>query len=781
VKGAAGTLASVVLIIAIGTGSYIGLRSSQRILERSQANYYRDRKLADFWIHVKKAPLTSLDRVASEPEIAELHGRVVFDVILDLPGVTRPLGGRLISTPERMFEETINGLYLVRGSGFSPTRDEEVIISDAFARSHDLQIGDRVKVILNRKRESFTIVGTAISPEYVYMVRGPGDIVPDARHFCVMYVKDRFARDVLDFKNACNEIVGRFNPQMDVDHEAFLARFERVMDPYGVLEVVPRERQASHRVLSDELQGLAVSARVMPTIFLGVAALVLNIVMLRLVRRQRTTIGTLKALGYSNREVTQHYLSFGVAVGVVGGVAGAILGVGMSYGMVDMYRVFFQFPSFDFQLFPDLILTGVAISTIFAVGGTLRGIRAVIRLQPAEAMRQTPPERGGAIFLERFRWLWRKLSFRSHLALRSVFRNRFRSFTSVASCGLSVAIIFLSLVMYDSFLYLVDYQFDLVARSDVDIGMRNEKSIRSLYEVRTLPGVDYAEPVLGLRCDLRHGRYGRRMTITGLASDHRLTTPRLADGELIEIPPDGLVLARKLAELLHAKIGDEIDVTPVRGRRETKAVRVASVANTYLGMDCYADIRFLSGLVGESLAVNGLQLETNATETDDLHRLIKTLPNAQGLSVRADTKANIERTLIETSVFSIGIMVVFAGAIAFGTTLNNSLVEIGDRLREISTFRVLGYGPRQVAGILIRQSMITFTIGLILAYPLGYLMIKAMVEAYDSELYRLPVIVRPSVVLATGLLAILFVLFAQAIVYWRIRSMDWLEGVQVKE
>lgn len=779
--GSAGTLLSVVAIIAIGTGSFIGLGSAQRILEASQRAYYRQYRFADFWVDVKKAPLSAVERIASLPEITALEDRVVFDVILDLQGEVRPLTGRLISTPARGFDRTLNGICLIRGSGFSDDRDTEVILSEAFAKAHDLQIGDQIGLILNRKRQSFVIVGTAISPEYVYMVRGPGDLIPDAERFGILYVKDRYAHEVLDLKDSCNQIIGRVAPGAQQSVDVLLDRIDRMLAPYGVMETVPRRRQASHRFLSDEIQGLAVSATIMPAIFLGVAALVLNILMIRLAQRQRTNIGTLKALGYSDRRVMMHFLSFGVVVGAVGGLAGAALGIALTHTMIEMYRSFFQFPAFLMRLQPDLLLIGMAISIAFAILGTVRGVREVLRLQPAEAMRQKPPERGGSILLESIPWLWRSFGFRTQMALRSVFRNRTRTVTAIVAAAMATAITFMSLASYDSFLYLVDYQFDMVAHSDVDIGMRDEASAEALFESRDLPGVDDAEPVLGVRCDLRHGRRSRRMTVTGLSSRHRLTTPMDAAGKQIRIPGDGLVLAHKLAELLDVQVGDSLALTPVRGRRETRHVRVASVVKSFLGMDCYADIHYLSGIVGESLAINAVQLKMDEQQLSSLYRTIKELPNAQGLGVRKDAKENIETTLVETSLFSIGLMVIFAGVISFGATLNNALIEIGDRIREISTLRVLGYRPGQVAGILFRQSMVTFGVGLVLAFPLGYAMVQLIASAYDSELYRMPVVIRPAVVVYTIVLAMLFALAAQWIVYRQIVKLDWLEGAKVKE
>ena len=779
--GNAGTLATVVAIIAVGTGSYIGLASAQRILTASQSAYYRDYRLADFWVDVKKAPLTAVEQVAAMPGIADVEPRVVFDLIIDLPAKTRPLVGRLISTPPHDFHRTINGICLIRGTGFSPGRDEEVILSESFAQAHGLRLGDRIDLILNRKRESFVIIGTAISPEFVYMVRGQGDVLPDPEHFGILYVKDSYAREVLDFKDACNQIVGRLVPGAQRDLDRLLQRIDRLLKPYGVILTTPRERQSSHRFLSDEIRGLGVSAAIMPVIFLGVAALVLNVLMTRLAERQRSIVGTLKAIGYSDRRILVHFLGFGLAVGVAGGLAGNLLGVTLAAAMVEMYKDFFQFPAFVYRAHPLLLLTGLAISVFFSVAGTAKGAWAVLRLQPAEAMRQKPPERGGAIFLERFQRAWRSLGFRTHIALRSMMRNRIRTATGIVSTALATSIIFTSLVLYDSMFYLVDFQFEQVARSDVDIGMRDERSNEALFEARALPGVDYAEPILALACELRNGPISRRMGVMGLAREHRLTTPTQPDMKPVVIPPEGLVLSTKLAEIMQVDVGNALELTPVRGRPLPRYTFVAGVTEGFLGLECYADRRYLSRLVGESAAVNSIQLAVDPTRSAALYAAIKKLPNAQGLSVRADTRAGIEETLLSTSAFSLGLLVIFAGVIAFGTMLNNSLVEIGDRLREVSTFRVLGYQPGQVAGIFLRQNLITFLLGILLAAPLGYGMVLGTSRAYDTELFRMPVVIRPMVALASAALVWLFVLAAQWFVYRQVCKLDWLEGIKVKE
>lgn len=779
--GNAGTLASVIAIIAIGTGCYIGMGSAVRILSVSQQQYYREYRFADFWVRVKKAPLTAVRRVASLEGVSVVEARVVQDVIIDVPGVIQPLSGRLTSVPARGYDQVLNGIHLVRGGGFSDDRDEEVILSEAFANAHGLEPGDDLELILNRKRQSFRIVGTAISPEYVYMVRGEGDIVPDPKRFGTLYIKEDFARDVLDFQAACNELVGQLVAGDEVHIDALLDRIERELEPYGVLSTTPRKRHASHRFLQDEIDGGRISSTITPAIFLTVAALVLNVLMSRFAQRQRSIIGTLKALGYSDQQVLLHFVSFGVVVGLIGGALGNGVGIALAAGMVEMYRGFYQFPSFVYELYPDLLIFGVLISVGFATAGTLKGVWTVLRLRPAESMRPKPPERGGAIFLERWPRVWTRLGFRTQIALRNLMRNRLRTLTGMTATMLAASMILLSLMMYDSLWYLVDFQYARMLHSDADIGMRDERSVTALYEARRLPGVDYAEPLLGLTCDVRHGRFARRLSITGLSAEHRLTTPLGRDLKPIEIPREGVVLARKLAELLDARLGDHLEITPVRGRRETARVPVAAVVDTFLGLDCYADQRYLSGVVGEAWAMNGIQVLISPGQRTEFFHAVKKTPNAQGLNVRSESQANIEDTLIQTMTAMIGILIGFAGMIAFGAILNNSLVEISDQRREISTFRVLGYQPRQLAAIYFRQSMITSVIGVVLAVPVGYGLVVLLLQAYDTELFRLPVVLKMPTILTSTLSALFFVLASQAIVYQQIRRLDWLAGIQVHE
>lgn len=781
VRANAGSLFVVVVIIAFGTGSYVGMGAAQRVLETSQAAYYSAYRFADFWVDLKKAPQTEIERLGDIPGVESIESRVVFDVILDLPDQTRPVNGRLISVPERPDATTLNDIYMVRGTGFSPDRDEELIVSESFAKAHGLEPGDRIHLILNRRREAFTIVGTCISPEYVYLVRGEGDLIPDPEHFGVLYVKERYARDVLDFQDASNNVVGRFANISTARKDAVLDEIKQRLEPYGVFAAFQRDQQASNRFLTDEIKGLRVSAVVTPIIFLIVSAMGLSVLLRRLVERQRVTIGTLKAIGYSNGVLFRHFIRFGLIVGLVGGLGGCVVGIGLRQMLIDVYKEFYHFPKYIVEAHPELMLHGIAISLVFAVLGALRGARRVLRLQPAESMRAKPPEKGSAILLERWRYLWRRLDFKTHLALRDVFRNKGRTISGIASTAIACSLLIMTFSMFDAALFMVAFQFEHTNRGNATIGMRDARNEEALFEGEQLPGVIYAEPTFGIVCDIRNGRYSRRQAVVGLNHPHLLTVPRDADLDPITIPAEGLVLSKKLASILHISVGDTIELTPVRGRPEPRRAFVAGTVDSFIGLDCYASINYLSNVVGEPPSVNGIQTLIDDNARPAFFAAIKELPNAQGLSLNRDAQKSIEGTFVRSLRFSLGIMILFAGVIGCGSLINLATVEIGDRTREISTLRVLGYHPREIAGVYLRQNAVLFGIGLLLAIPLGYVLDVLMARAYDTELFRMPVIFRWQAIGWSLLISVVFIVVAQLVVLRKIRRLDWLEGVKVKE
>jgi putative ABC transport system permease protein len=778
---AKGRLLAIISIIAVGVMCFIYMRSSYYNLKTAQSSYYAQCRMADFWVDLKKIPIAELDALAELPGVAEIQPRIQFYVTVDLPRVEEPLNGLVISVPQQR-DGILNNIVMRRGGNFTDRRRNEVIVSDAFAQAHGLYPGQWIHVLLNNRRQELFIVGTAISSEFVYLL-APGRIVPDDKRFGVFYLKHEYAEEAFDFDGAANSVVGRFTAEYQQHPDEVLRRAESVLEPYGVFGTTKRKDQASNRFLSDEIAGLGTFSMIMPVIFLGVAALVLNVLLSRQIDQQRTTIGTLKALGYGDRQIVWHYIKFALAIGAAGSILGSVCGYGMAVWVTSIYAQFYEFPRLANEFYPGTYAIGFVISLVCALVGSLHGARATLRLQPAEAMRPKPPRRGGKVWLERATRLWASLSFGWRMVLRGVIRNPVRTGVGVFASAMGAALLMCGLMMSAATHYLVDFQYTMVTRSDIDLSLEGERGRDALLEIRRLPGVDRAEPQLAVSCTFIHGPHRRRGGITGLAPDARLTIPRDPQGNPIRVPTTGLAMSRKLATLLDVSVGDQIIVRPTKGLRREVEAPVVALTDGYLGLGVYADIHYLSHLIGEEFAVTGVQLTADPRPEvrTELNRRLKQLPALRAVNAREDVIRNLQEELLDLQNVFIGLVMMFAGVIFFGSILNASLVNLTERTREIATLRVLGYGPWQIGGLFLKESMLVNLLGTLVGLPLGYSLAWLISTLYNTEMFRFPLVSPPSVWVITIAIAVGFAGLAHLVVQRVIFRLDYLEALNVKE
>jgi len=779
--GSRGVLLAIVSIIAVGVACMVTMGSAYWNLSQAKQRYYAQCRMADFWIDLKKAPQAEIQRLSELPGVAALRPRISFYATVGLDEVERPLNGLVLSLPEQP-GPVLNDIVLKQGGYFTDRRQNEVIVNHAFARHYDLHPGDWIHLVLNNRRQELFIVGTAISSEFVYLL-APGALVPDPEHFGVFYLKQSYAEDVFDFDGAANQIVGRVAPAYRQRPGALFQRMETLLDDYGVVSVTPLADQASNKYLSQEIQGLKSFGVVMPAMFLVVAAVVLNVLLSRLAEQQRTVMGTLKALGYGDRQLFLHFLQLGLTVGLAGGVVGCALGYWLAGAMTVMYRSFFEFPELDNHFYPGLQAAAVAVSLLCAGLGSLRGAKAILRLKPAEAMRPRPPKQGGAVLIERVGWLWSRLSAGWRMVVRGVVRNRFRTAAGIFAAAMGGSVLVSGLMMAEATTFLLDFQFYRILRSDVELSFKNERDIEALHEAARLPGVDHAEPVLRVAGTFFSDHRSRKGAITGLTPHARLTVPRDAGGRPIRIPAAGLAMTRKLAEVLHVERGQTVRFRPVRGQRRVYELPVVEISDSYLGTSVYADIHYLSRLIGEELAVSGVQLATdrNPEHRREMMRRLKTMPALQAVNTREELVGKLEETLVQNMLIFIGALVLFAGVVFFGSILNSSLVSLAERSREVATLRVLGYGPWQIGSLLLRESLVVTLVGTLLGMPLGYGLTVLAAMAFDSEMFRFPVVWSAATWGWTFVLAMVFALASHLLVQRVIHRFDWLEALQAKE
>lgn len=768
-------LLAAAVVMSVGIAALTMALSTIASLQRAQDAYYEHYRFPHVFTHLKRAPNTLADRIAEIPGVSRVQTRILVDVNLDVPGLAEPATGRLISIPGPP-PFGLSELHLRRGRFPEPDRPGEVVASEAFVEAHGFRPGDTLKAIINGRLQTLTIVGVALSPEYIYQIR-PGEFFPDDKRFGVFWMPYRQLAPAYDLDGAFNDVALALTPGASLPD--VLARLDDLTEPYGGAGAYGREDQTSHRYITDEMDQLRGMSRVPPTIFLSASAFILNIVFSRLIRTQREQIAALKAFGYTGRQIAFHYLQMVVVVAVLGAALGLFFGWRLGLFVTELYARFFRFPSFDFSLDPAAAVIAVSIAVGAAVVGTLASAYRAAALPPAEAMRPEAPPDYRTTLLERLR-LQRLLSPAGRMVIRHLERQPVRAALTCLGIALAIAVLILGAYTHGAVEYLIDFQFNTTQRQDVTITFTEPASPPAAYEVARLPGVLGAEPFRAIPVRLRHRHHERREAITGLPASPRLNRVVNDRGVAVSMPPDGLLLSDSLANLLDARPGDTITIEVLEGQRPTRTAPVAGVVTTYLGTAAYMDIRALNRLMREGPVVSGAFLDTDPARAADTFATIKVTPRIAGVTVKQAALDTFQTTFAQNILIMRLFNLIFASLIAFGVIYNSARIALAERAHELATLRILGFTRAEVSLILLGELAVLTLAAIPVGLLLGRLLTAYAATQLRTETHRIPLIINPSTYGFAVLVVVIAATLCGLLVRRGLDRLDLIETLKTK-
>jgi len=603
--------------------------------------------------------------------------------------------------------------------------------------------------------------------------------MPDPKHFTVLWLSRTFAEAVFDFEDACNDFVATLDPGARVDD--VIEAFDRALDPYGAFGAYARADQLSNRFLSDEIKGLKGSATLIPMIFLAVAAFVLHMLLNRLVRTQRTQIAVLRAFGYDRAAVVGHYLKLAALVGTGGAVMGVAAGLWFASWMGEAYRLVYSFPVLVFHPDPVAMVAGCAVSLGFSALGAFQAARAASLLEPAEAMRPEAPRTFGRIWVERLTFVWRRLGFAPRMILRNISRTKLRATVSIGAVALATSILMLAFFSADATDELLDLFFRLQERQDVRVAFHEDRSRAALHEVRRLDGVRTAEPERVVAVRLVNGWRSERTAITGLDPDQSLRGLLDHDRRTIPLPRDGLLLSRKLAEIVGVRVGDSLEVQVLTGRKQRFVVPVENVVEDFLGTFAYADWRQLSRWMREDIALTGAVLQIDPARADELGRELKSLPAVAAVAFKGRAVQGFKDTIAASQGVMTGTLIIFAGIITFGVIYNATRISLAERQRELGSMMVLGFTSGEVGAVLMGENLLLATVAIAPGLGLGTFFAWLLSVLYDTDLFRFPFVIVPRSLVVTAFIVLGFALLANLAVRRRLGRLDVVEVLKERE
>ena len=771
-----GQALAIALVVASGVATFVMAVSTYDSLKLTQSTFYAEYRFADVFVSLKRAPKSIADRIREIPGVDQVDTRVVAPVNLDIEGYSDPATGMLISVSGGN-EGRLNALYLREGRFVDPLRDDEVILSEAFAEAHSLMPGDSLSAIVNGRRKTLTIVGIALSPEFVNQIK-PGSMIPDFKSYAILWMAEKPLATAYNMDGAFNTLALTLESggnELDV-----IDRLDDLLARYGSLGAYGRQDQLSHRFLHEEFRQLESMATMYPTIFLGVAAFLLNIVFGRLFQIEREQIATLKAFGYSNFAVGLHYLQFVAMIAFVGLLIGIAGGVWMGQGLSKLYVEFYRFPEMLYRLEPSVAVWAAVITLGASFTGTIFAVRRAALQPPAEAMRPEPPARYGQTIFERI-GLGKLYSEPMRMIARNLERRPVKALLTATGIAAAYAILVMGLFFRDSIDHMIDVQYWLAQRDDITVSFNEPTSYQALLDLQRMAGVEYAEGFRAVPVRLRVGHRTYRTAILGLPRDSDLH--RTLDENLQPVNPSsgGLVLTDYLAGLLNAQTGEPVTVEVLEGARPVIETPLAGTINQFLGVSGYMGRDELNRFMREGSALSGVYLAVDKRHESEIYQRIKEMPRVSGTEIRHKAIANMQDMMDQQILVFAGITTLLAGIIAFGVVYNTARVTLSERSRELASMRVLGFTRGETSFILLGELGFLTLLSLPIGAALGSGLSTFFILSMETDIFRIPLVLAPRTFGYAAVVILLSSLLSGIVIRQKINHLDLVGVLKTRE
>jgi putative ABC transport system permease protein len=770
---------TIALVVASGVGGFVTTLSAVDSLALARDRFYADGRFADVFAAVKRAPNALAESLQAIPGVADVQTTLEQMVRIELPGVPDPIIGHLIGidrrAPPRMNRVVVSSGRALDGDGGQRGQEAiEVLVSEGFAQAHGLKPGSRLQALINGRQRSLVVAGTALSPEYIFAGLWG---MPDLRGFGVFWLDRDTLAAAYDMQGAFNRVAVKLAP--GADEAAVRDALAAALSRFGGREAQGRTEQSSHAMLDNEITEQRVLGTVLPAIFLGVAAFLLNVVVSRLVATQREQIAALKALGYPNRTVVAHYLKLVLLIVAVGCLIGLVLGKWLGVQLTGLYAEFFRFPSFGHHIEPWLLLTSGSLSAATAVLGTFNAIAATVRLPPAEAMRPPAPGRYRRTLLERLGVTG--AGPRLRMVLRNLERRPWRAALALGGVAAALAIVVVGNFIRDAIEVVVDVQFNLALRGDVSVWATDPLDAGVGRELARLPGVTQVEATRFVPVTLVNGPRRERALLRGYAARPELY--RVIDVAQRQTLLDGrgLVLTDRLAAKLGLGVGDPVQLRVLEGEERTLVLPVSATVREMMGLNAYMDREALNRLLGDGDVAGGWVLGVERGGEAPVLEAIRALPRAAGAWSKATMLRNMEEISARNVRIMSTIMTAFACVIAVGVVYNNARIALAERAWELASLRVLGFTRTEVSAMLLGEMALLIAVALPLGMLFGWALTHAITEALKSDQFYFPVVIRPRTYAWAAIAVVAAAVASAAVVRRRIDRLDLVAALKTRD
>ena len=538
--------------------------------------------------------------------------------------------------------------------------------------------------------------------------------------------------------------------------------------------IFDRKDEQTYSTYVEQTKSLKSLATVFPLVFYAVAILVSLISMNRMVEDDRGEIGTLKSLGFTNKEIINKYLRFSLLATLIGGGLGIALGLtAIPYLIFVIYGILFVLPNFHIGLNIGMSMAGLGIAILCICGATLITAYKVLKGKPAELMRPKAPEAGKKILLEHIP-IWHKINFSNKITIRNIFRYKKRVLVTIAGiCGCT-ALMLCGFGIKDSIVNVTNMQYIDTFNYDETVYTKelNLKEVDNIFNKKEIKEYILAEQITATIDE---------STLTMIALDSAefskvFNTIDLKTNKDKKLTKDSIMITDKLAELQGIKVGDTITI--LDGDTKEYTLKITDIVKNYMGHYIYIDKSQI-----EEYEPNTVFLKTNKLTKSEQDNLTKELLKNDSIInvIHTETLMDSTSDMIKSLDLIIAVLIILAAALSFVVLYNLSNINITERKREIATLKVLGFYNKEVDNYITRENLILTILGIIPGCVLGYFLMFITIGTVEMENTRFLRTIVPISYLYSGIIALIFTFIVNIVTHFSLKKIDMIESLKSVE
>ena len=814
---------SIFAICALGVAFFAGIRATSPDMKEAGDRLYNTYNLSDISV-ISTSGLTA-DNIR---DLESIEGIQAVRASLFVDAMARGTGEkeknlRLYSMPIKLKSEyaplidlipdygidtspeyEMNGVEIV--SGRMPLNDTETALDYTLEGSLVKQLGDEITLTTSGGTVTLRVVGFIRSPMYISMFERGTSSIGNGTSDGFAYASGN-AISSLGTKLPVMSLLNTYYTRADIvisgkeglsaysdEYEALVNEVTDRIEDYastqsGTWYIQDRSGNPGYSDYSENTDRIAAVGDVFPLIFFIVAALVCLTTMTRMVEEQRIEMGTMKALGYGGWQIAMKYAAYAMSACISGGVVGAIIGFKLfPYVIMKGYSIMYYLGKLETPYRADIAFMAIAAMAVCTAAATFSACYASLKEVPATLMRPKAPKAGRRVLLEKIPFIWKKLSFTSKVTVRNLFRYKKRFFMSVIGIAGSGALLVTAFGLNDSIFGIIEKQFGDIWQMDVQAYVYEAMPLADMQELlgKNPANDDFDSVMFCLDSQMECKNGGRSQSgvhLLGVESAESMAgRVNLHNGGApVTLDDSGVVVTAKLAETLSIKVGDEINM---RTGGEDHFMRVIGVADNYVYHYVYITAAYYETVFGKAMQYNGFMGNLKDGLTDETM-------DAMSTQLLSDSRMYTVRTIgsIYASVWDslsilnyvVLVLILGSGMLTFVVMLNLTNINIGERMRELATLRVLGFYDKEMYDYIFRENNALSVIGAFVGLLFGKIMHLFVIRTCEVDMVMFVRSAKPLSYVYAFALTIVFSLIVNLLMRPKVRAIDMVESLKSAE